>query len=184
MRRPTGDFPFALIFLAISNFRLKVKTILWGLVFAIQKVAALLRHLAPISKQEIRQQEAGKMHRVQKLIIPLAFALGAYFGLTWFFFGSSHPCGILETRQKPYVLEQIRTTSSEERKLALELIISMEPDALEAGTKILESLEGRPERALRSLHERVWRNTPAKCLWGAVAWDPDPYKTKQGKKAN
>ena len=31
--------------------------------------------------------------------------VGLYFPLTWFFFGSSHPCGIYEARWKPYAIE-------------------------------------------------------------------------------
>ncbi|MBI4524698.1 MAG: hypothetical protein HY695_12910 [Deltaproteobacteria bacterium] len=34
------------------------------------------------------------------------FVVGVYFSITWFFFGSSHPCGILEARQKPYAVQR------------------------------------------------------------------------------
>jgi len=118
------------------------------------------------------------MRPVQQLLISLALALGTYFGLTWFFFGSSHPCGILEAMQKPYVLERVRTTSSEHRALALELLKSKQADAVEAATNILDDIERHPNKALRGLHERVWRLTPAQCTWSAIAWNPDPYKGK------
>src|SRR3989338_4783708 len=41
----------------------------------------------------------------RKWSIAALFVVGMYFGLTWFFFGSSHPCGILEARQRPYVVK-------------------------------------------------------------------------------
>ena len=116
------------------------------------------------------------MHRVQKLIIPLAFALGAYFGLTWFFFGSSHPCGILEARQRSFILAEVHKSSLEDRKLALELM--KHRNTMETGTKILEDIRVRPKEAVTYLHEHVWRLTPAQCTWRAISWNLDPYKIR------
>jgi hypothetical protein len=31
-------------------------------------------------------------------------AVASYFSLTWFFFGSAHPCGIFEARWRPYAV--------------------------------------------------------------------------------
>ena len=116
------------------------------------------------------------MHQVQKLLIALALALGLYFSLTWFFFGSSHPCGILEARQNPYVLERVKRYRSEDLKLALELAQSPLGEAVEAGTQMLEDIRRGPREALSNLHEKVWGLTPAQCLWRAISWDPNPSK--------
>jgi len=40
---------------------------------------------------------------MKTLVIITGITIG-YFALTWFFFGSPHPCGILEARQKPDVI--------------------------------------------------------------------------------
>ena len=114
----------------------------------------------------------------KRALIILIGVTGLYFGLTWFFFGSSHPCGILEARQRPYILERLRQSSSEHTKLALELMMSPRPGSLKAGTEMLEDIEKRPHQALTKLNERIWQLTPAQCLWRAIAWDADPYKVR------
>lgn len=118
------------------------------------------------------------MSRIQRVLVLFLLVLGIYAGLTWFFFGSPHPCGILEARQTPYVLERVRATSSEQRKLALDLAKSMRADAVEAATRMFEDIRKRPQEALSDLHEHIWRLTPAQCTWRAIAWNPDPYKKK------
>jgi hypothetical protein len=58
-----------------------------------------------------------------------------------FFFGSPHPCGILEARQRPYLIERARADPREDRRLALDLIKSMQPEAMDAGISMLETLK-------------------------------------------
>lgn len=40
-----------------------------------------------------------------KSFVTIVFLIGFYFGSTWFFFGSSHPCEILIVRQKDHHIE-------------------------------------------------------------------------------
>ena len=100
--------------------------------------------------------------------------VGAYFGLTWFFFGSSHPCGILEARERSYVVNRYY----EDAIARIEFFSSFKNAA--AGKlidEIYKELADAPKRAAHDLHERIWDHyTPAQCLWGALAWNPDPYK--------
>jgi hypothetical protein len=92
---------------------------------------------------------------------------GVYFGLTWFFFGSAHPCGILEARQRPYVVNRYTDDS-------VELVLRFGTAAL---LSIVENAGHAPKRAVRDLHERIQNHyTPARCVWEAMAWNPDPYK--------
>ena len=98
--------------------------------------------------------------------------LAAYFALTWFFFGSPHPCGILETRQRPYVIQRARDDTSEDRRLALELIKTMKPDALDAGTSLLQTAHEVIGQAPNNLKKRIALLTPAECAWQAITWTP------------
>lgn len=104
-----------------------------------------------------------------------ALAAGLYFSLTWFFFGSSHPCGILEARQRSYLL-----TAYEAQERAMEKLLEMEPrssfkEHLVEQFNAMLSPEGR-ELDLSRLRKRIWNLTPAQCAWRAIAWNPDPYK--------
>jgi len=127
------------------------------------------------------------MRQVQRLIIPLALVLASYFGLTWFFFKSSHPCGILEARRKPYVVA--KTYSSLfgiDRDMVLELMKDRDvvsevirhlgsTASIDKSEKMMEELSG--------LHYQIWGMTPAQCTWRAIAWDPDPYKKRKSRRA-
>ena len=95
-----------------------------------------------------------------------------YFALTWFFFGSPHPCGILEARQRPYVIQRARDNTSEDRRLALELIKTMKPDALDAGTSLLQTAHEVIGQAPNNLKKRVALLTPSECAWQAITWTP------------
>ena len=123
--------------------------------------------------------------------------VGAYFGLTWFFFGSSHPCGILEARQRPYFVghyseNALRTylmsSKGDERIQALytEMIrrgnvgkeaAAIAEDSSKRVDRALQDVSDAPKNAVHDLHEKIWNHyTPAGCFWDALAWNPDPYK--------
>lgn len=106
-----------------------------------------------------------------KWSITALIVVGIYFGLTWFFFGSNHPCGILEARQRPYVVKRYADDS-------IELLLRMgkaAPSSLPIMKDVLDALT--PKKAVHDLHERIWNQyTPAGCLWEALVWNPDPYK--------
>ena len=108
----------------------------------------------------------------KKILIGVLSIALIYWGLTWFFYGSSHPCGILEARQKPYILAKVKESSSETQKLALSLMQSgpLTSDVVKAATDMLEQSRKAPSEALATLHERIWRLTPAECGWQAVTW--------------
>ena len=113
-----------------------------------------------------------------KWSIAALFAVGVYFGLTWFFFGSSHPCGILEARQRPYVVKSYTNSALEILRAALEATKGADSVVSSAAfEQITKSVIEAPKRAIGDLHERIWNHyTPAGCLWEALAWNPDPYK--------
>lgn len=117
------------------------------------------------------RSSAKNLNTPTKWSISALFVVGVYFGLTWFFFGSSHPCGILEARERPYVVNRYRDN-------ALELLLSMgKTPSLGIMGQFVEGLRDAPKNAVHDLHERIWNHyTPAGCLWEALAWNPDPYK--------
>lgn len=96
----------------------------------------------------------------------------AYVALTWFFFGSPHPCGILEARQRPHLIAKARAESREDRRLALDLIKSMNADAMDAGKSILENLDDQRNRVTTALQRKIALMTPAECAWQAITWSP------------
>ena len=124
------------------------------------------------------------MRRFKYTFLFFLLAVGLYLSLTWFFFGSPHPCGILEARQKSYVLERVREGEAKQRELqfALAKLLTQkltQEERAETRKTFEESLaasEKAPKRALDGLHEHIWRLTPAQCTWRAIVWNPDPYK--------
>jgi hypothetical protein len=132
--------------------------------------------------------------------------VGIYFVFTWFFFGSSHPCGILEARQRPYVVSRYSETASKSLSSALDvwmqefdnvMYVLKNPNrkspnisiaALRESEKVEEAAHkfydeayrdfiDAPKRAVHDLHENIWNHySPARCLWEATAWNADPYK--------
>jgi hypothetical protein len=52
-------------------------------------------------------------HR-KTIVVSGVILVTSYIGLTWFFFGSSHPCGILEARWKPYAVRIAYKSKSDE----------------------------------------------------------------------
>ena len=102
----------------------------------------------------------------RKVIVAAVLVAVSYFALTWFFFGSPHPCGILEARQRPYAIERERRHRLETYKLIKEQVLT-DPRMIEEFTK---SIEGADVRAVKLLKQRVWLKTPAQCFWQAITW--------------
>ena len=95
----------------------------------------------------------------------------SYFALTWFFFGSPHPCGILEARQRPHLSEKARADSREDRRLAYDLIKTMDPNWwLRAGAS--ETLNDLQRSVPIDLQRKIALMTPAECAWQAITWSP------------
>lgn len=111
------------------------------------------------------------MRRIGYGVFLLSLVSGLYFGLTWFFFGSPHPCGILEARRKPEVRKTVEWTRKETWE-TYKMLTGWDKETVEARTELLKGLEGDLERALKALHLRVWQHTPAECAWQAITWKP------------
>jgi len=96
-----------------------------------------------------------------------------YFTLTWFFFGSSHPCGILEARQRPYEIQWALDFT--DRRLAYELMNPRNtPAAIAAGTAIFQTAHEIVDNAPNKLKKEIARLTPAQCAWKAITWRTVP----------
>lgn len=120
---------------------------------------------------------AGGVHtnRIRYAILFIVFTVGLYLGLTWFFFGSPHPCGILEARQRPYYVERLGESYREEAKrwqqLAEKALHSKFWDKIDKErSEAVEKYINAPDEAAAQLHKRVWRQTPAQCFWQAITW--------------
>lgn len=106
----------------------------------------------------------------KKILLSCVLLVIAYFSLTWFSFGSPHPCRILEARQRPHLIRKARADSNPDRELAYKLMKSLQPQAMEAGTSILETLNDQPRRVASALKQRIASMTPAECAWQAITW--------------
>ena len=109
------------------------------------------------------------------------FALGCavialYLGATWFFFGSPHPCGILEAIQKPYAIDAAQKSWLEGLKTWTETMkeTRFDSSAVDAFTKHFESRSQQERAAVEMLHWRISHKTPAQCLWEVVTRKPRP----------
>ncbi len=123
---------------------------------------------------------AGGVHtnRIRYAILFFVFTVGLYLGLTWFFFGSPHPCGISEARQRQYYIARSKKLGWE----AVESWRQLVKEAIEAGdselrnefakarSEALKDLINAPDEAAARLHKRVWFQTPAQCFWQAITW--------------
>ena len=107
---------------------------------------------------------------MKHLFVGTVGIIAAYFALTWFFFGSPHPCGILEARQRPHLIEKARADSREDMRLALDLIKSMQPEAMDAGISMLETLNDSQRSVSIDLQRKIALMTPAECAWQAITW--------------
>jgi len=98
--------------------------------------------------------------------------IATYSALTWFFFGSPHPYGILEARQIPHAIQKARADSREDRRLAYRMMQTLEPDAMSPGMSMLENLNDQPRRVTTALQRKTALMTPAECAWQAITWTP------------
>jgi hypothetical protein len=98
------------------------------------------------------------MNRFLAFFVTSVAACGVYLGGTWFYFGSVHPCGILEARQRPDVLRGQQTSFFKETKFWADLTkeTQFSSAAIDGLTKHLESAEQQEREALKALHWRTW----------------------------
>jgi hypothetical protein len=118
------------------------------------------------------------MRRIRYALLVFVFMVGLYLGLTWFFFGSPHPCGILEARQRPYEIKKLTESYWVEARawnqLAREALRSEFWDKIDKEhSEAVERYINAADEAAARLHKEVWRQTPAQCFWQAITWrDP------------
>jgi hypothetical protein len=116
---------------------------------------------------------------MKRFLVGSAF-LVAYFALTWFFFGSPHPCGILEATQRPHFTEKARASHEKDRRLAYDLIKTMDPKLADMGTSILETLNDLERSVPIDLQRKITLMTPAEFAWQAITWSPPKVAGRSG----
>ncbi|MGH7774325.1 MAG: hypothetical protein ACREQA_19035 [Candidatus Binatia bacterium] len=118
----------------------------------------------------------------KKLAIGCTLVAVGYFALTWFFFGSPHPCGILEARLRPFYLEQAEKRSNERREMQRKLAMSMmqhrtakeDTPTLKEIDKIADAIEKDPGWALDDLHRFAWETLTPPASRVAPDWENFP----------
>lgn len=85
-----------------------------------------------------------------------------WFPVTWFFFGSVHPCGILSQRMLPKIREHASASAAFGLAISAQSLSEM-PD-----------VESEVESAIEGMIRSTYRLAPSKCLWRAVIWSWDP----------
>ncbi|GEM_PF-3488030 len=84
--------------------------------------------------------------------------------ITWFFFGSVHPCGVLKARMQP--MNQAHAMLKNVMELGLGALVSKR-GGRPSPPRSIQSIIADSERELDRL-------TPAQCLWRAMTWRWDP----------
>jgi hypothetical protein len=67
------------------------------------------------------------------ILISAGILIVSYLSLTWFFFGSPHPCGILEARLKPYAVDRAYEVHFERDRLMEDVYRAPPADELPEG---------------------------------------------------
>ena len=106
----------------------------------------------------------------------------AYFGSTWFYFGSSHPCEILIARQKDHHINVAEKHHQEElqswQEMARKALPAKDYERFVRNIQEYSSAFGREELSQRSvvkeLRQKVSEITPAQCALQAMTWQPPP----------
>jgi hypothetical protein len=114
-----------------------------------------------------------------KSMVAAVFVIGLYFGSTWFFFGSSHPCEILIVRQKDHHIAVAERHHREDveswQDFARKAFPARDYDRFANNVEEYSNASGRVENIRRSvvlgLRAKVGELTPAQCAWQAITWD-------------
>ena len=114
---------------------------------------------------------------VKTLAIIFSIAL-AYFGATWFFYGSAHPCEILVVRQKDHHIKLAEKDHREDleswKKLARKALPAKDYDRFVRNVEEYSNVSVREENLQRSvlveLRQKVKEMTPAQCARLAITW--------------
>jgi len=120
-----------------------------------------------------------KREMILRIALGLTVCVIAWVGVTLFFFGSAHPCGILENRQRRYV-ETRELTAATEKLLFITRagldgrmeVYNALREAYDASGELDSNLQ--IEKALAKNHKNIWRMSPYECLRGAITWKRPP----------
>lgn len=106
------------------------------------------------------------MRKWKKIVAMVIGLIALWFPLTWFFFGSAHPCGMLNYRMR-------------ERDSAYAWLNEEE---------MTDDIESRIESNIKLWNNQRYRKfSPVVCLWQAITWRWNPasdeyYQTMMGVK--
>lgn len=138
--------------------------------------------------QRVRQfAESFTIEKGIKLGIAVLFVVGLYLSFAWFFFGSAHPCGILEARMRSYYVELESELGLARYLDVLRFNQTIAPKLDSEAGRILDQFLDRStrereaftywqdadKRAVETVRERISLYTPAECLWEVVWWRPN-----------
>ena len=115
--------------------------------------------------------------KVKTFVIILSLS-AAYFGSTWFFFGSSHPCEILVARQKDqhiYLAEKHHQEDMQSwQELGRKILVPKDYERfahnIEEYTSTVMREENLRQSAVVELRQKLSEMTPAQCAWEAITW--------------
>lgn len=95
-----------------------------------------------------------------------------WFPLTWFFFGSIHPCGILNYRMR-------------ERHIKYALVDSSWNAASDFPSDSPRRHVRSPEETVKAFQQAIYALSPAECLWLSITWrwsaEEDKYLKERWK---
>ena len=114
-----------------------------------------------------------------KTLLTTVFVVGVYFGSTWFFYGSSHPCEILIVRQRDHYMALAEKHHREDveswQQYAKKTFADQEYGRFTSNVEEYSNASGRQENVdssvMAKLREKVRKMTPAQCAWQAITWD-------------
>ena len=101
--------------------------------------------------------------------------LAIYFSLTWYFFGSSDPCDILQARMMPHRVETIRTRamqSEREHSRLGEMTRFEDPEIRRLIEEDWKKIQEAPQTAMKELREEISRLSLTECIYQAITWTP------------
>jgi hypothetical protein len=114
---------------------------------------------------------------ILRIALGLAVCVIGWVGLTLFFFGSAHPCGILENRQRSTMEQLARRAVIERIEEIVQAMVQGRSDYARVLDEAFTASGGGDlnvwvEKALADNHKDIWRRSPYECLRGAIRWKP------------
>jgi len=101
--------------------------------------------------------------------------LALYLSLTWYFFDSSSPCGILQARMMPHRTETIKAQamqSEREHSKLGEATRFEDPQVRKLIEEDWKKIQEAPQTAAKELREEISRLSFTECIYKAITWTP------------